>query len=390
MTTDFQKDLACLYDIIDREIEKVGITSESNFCGTCSKCCHYLYRFPVSSLEIEYIRRIYDNQQHPPEFVDFLNGKIKKSDGTLVKCPYCSETGCSIYEARPMCCRLYGLSPFRPLLDLCVFRDSREKTHKLWRELVPLFRRFIDLKFAYYEAFRNSLTAQTLTDFLDRGNVHLVHHELEKALRDFQEALAINDRDAIAHSYMGALYESTGDIRMAYEEYHRAIELDPLDYGTHIKLGLLYHSQNNLQKTYEHYSKALEIDPLNAQIWGNLGLLFISMNKWNDAEDAYKRALQLEPNNSIYHVCLGNVWYAMKDIPRTVGQMQKAIELNPEEDIAYLCLGSIYENKGKIKKSLKEYQNFVRCTADINRKALIEEKIKALQNLLKTGSYKKA
>jgi len=389
MTAGFKRDLKAIYDQVDSKIKTVGITGESNYCGTCSKCCHYLYRFPVSSLEIEYIGDRYGELQHRPEFIDFLNGRIKNTDGSPVKCPFCTDSGCGIYEARPMCCRLYGLSPFRPLLDLCIFRDMQEKTHRLWRELVPLFRRFIDLKFSYYDTFRDTLAARTLTDFLDRGNVHLIHHELEKALKDFHEALAINENDAIAHSYLGAFHESAGDIQMAYQEYLRALELDPLDYGTHIKLGLLYHSQNNLEKTYEHYAKALEIDPLNAQIWGNLGLLFISLNRWNDAENAYRRALELEPHNSIYHVCLGNVWYAMKDIPRTVRQMQRALELNPKEDIAYLCLGSIYENGGKIKKSIREYQKFTRYTADMNRKAHIEEKIRALQNLLSNGTKKK-
>ncbi len=378
MEKPFLSRLKVLYDEIDGQISGEGITKEGNLCGSCSRCCHFLYRFPVSTLEIGYILDRYPEREHPVEFRDFLNGQLKKPDGTKAPCPYCESEGCSIYDGRPMCCRLYGLSPFRPLLEKCVFINEKEKAHLVWKSLTPLFKRFIDLRFEYYEATLDDIKPLTITDFLDRGNIYLVNKSYEEAFNEFREALRLNPDDPATYTYFGMFYEQTGQNDKALEAYNQTLKLDPLDFNTHIRTGLLLHSLQRFDEAEEHYRKALSIDPCNAQAWGNIGLICISTSRFGEADEAYRKAIEIEPGNATYHVCLGNVFYARQDIEKTIESMEKALSINPKDDLAFLCLGSVYERKGDLEKSVDSYNQFLNYSQDEERKKIIIQKIQSL------------
>jgi Tfp pilus assembly protein PilF len=383
MERQFLTRLQELYDDIDSRISAAGVSEGGNKCGSCSQCCHYLYRFPVSSLEIEHMLDRFPDMEHPAGFKDFLNGQLKKPDGTKAPCPYCAEEGCRIYSYRPMCCRLYGLSPFRPLISGCVYAQEKEKANAVWRELTPLFKKFIDLRFEYYENTMDEIRPVTITDFLDRGNIHLVKKSYEEAFNHFKEAMSLNPDDPTVYTYFATFYEHTGQPEKSIEAYDYALKLDPLDYSTHIKAGFLLHSLQRFAEAEEHYRKALSIDPGNAQAWGNIGLICISTSRLDEADEAYKKAVDLEPGNSVYHVCWGNVFYARQNIEKTIESMKKALSLNPGEELAYLCLGSVYEKTGELEKSMDNYSRFLEHSKDEERKKAVGGKIASLQALQK-------
>lgn len=376
----YLNELAGIYDRLEKHIASSGILKKDHFCGDCVRCCLFLYRFPVSSLEISYISEFYRDREHPAAYIDFLNGRLQTADGSRARCPYSRPEGCSIYKARPMCCRLYGFSPFRPLYENCAYLAIRKEANTLWRKLNPLFKDFIDLKFDYYRAEMETRKPLTVSDHLDRGSIYLADHNLERAREEFEEALSLNPRDPISHSYVGWLHEMSGDLESALKKYRFALKLDPQDYTTHLKCGFLLHGMQRLEESFEHYKKALEIDPCNAQAWGNIGLIYVSTGQWKEAEMAYLKALEFEPENPIYHICLGNVWYALNKMRKTISQMKKALKLNREEDLAYLCLGSVYERKGDLKNALSNYRSFVKYTADERKKRIILDKIKYLES----------
>jgi len=378
MEKPFLSRLQELYDEINSQISTSGMMKESNICGTCSQCCLSLYRFPVSSLEIAFMKDRCPDSKHPAEFIVFLNGQLKKPDGSKAPCPYFITKGCSVYDGRPMSCRLYGLSPFRPLYEKCAFIDVKEKAHSIWRNLNPLFRRFIDLRFEYYEATLDEIKPVTITDFLDRGNIYLVKKSYEEAFNQFREAMHLNPDDPTIYTYFGTFYEQTGQYDKALEAYNYTLRLDPLDYNTQIKTGFLLHSLQRFTEAEEHYRKALSIDPLNAQAWGNIGLICISMSRLDEAEEAYRKAIELEPGNAIYHVCLGNVFYARSDIEKTIESMEKALSINPEDELAFLCLGSVYEKKSELEKSVASYNKYLEHSRDEERKKAIREKVQSL------------
>lgn len=376
-----------IYTKLNKKIVSADIINDKNFCRSCTRCCHFLYRFPVSSLEISYIYNIYRGIEHPENFTDFLNGRLKNPDNSKVSCPYSTGVSCSIYDARPMCCRLYGLSPYRPLLENCVFLTIREKAHALWQSLIPLFREFIDMKFDYYRRNMEDFKPVTISDFLDRGSIFAMNKDFYRAKNDFEEALRINPNDPISHSYSGWLYELQGDKEKALYKYKLCLKLDPLDYITHLKIGFLLQELQRIEEAFAHYKKVLEIDPYNAQAWGNIGLIYLSTGQWKDSEMAYLKAIELDPGNSTYHVCLGNVWYSLNKVRKTISQMKKSLKLNPQEDIAYLCLGSIYEKRGNLKKSIDNYRKFIKYSNDEMKKRVIHDRITYLESLSTLSSH---
>ncbi|WDP91287.1 MAG: tetratricopeptide repeat protein [Desulfobacter sp.] len=340
--------LASIYSRLNEKIASLELDKDGNFCGTCVQCCHHRYRFPVSSMEIDYILHHHEGLDFQDAFIDYINGRLKGSGGTPARCPYSSEAGCLIYEARPMCCRIYGFAPYRPLLAGCSYIGIREETKKIWRTLVPIFNEFIGFRNSFFARSLEAFTPKTITDFLDRGILFLAASTPEKALAEFRGALDLNPDDPLVHACMGEYHEAIGEIETALDRYRHSLVLDSYDYATHLKIGLILQKQEQFEAAFDHYKKALDIDPYNAGAWGNIGQIYAASGRMRDARDAYQWAISFDPANPVYHMCLGSVFYAENDPEQTIVHMERALALSPAEDMASFCQSCIAESKKNI------------------------------------------
>ncbi len=145
----------------------------------------------------------------------------------------------------------------------------------------------------------------------------------------FTRALAISDRNHIAHNNLAAIYLEAGRVDDAMP----------------------------------HIRRALEIYPLYAQAHGNMGAALFMQKKYGDAEKHLTKALQIDPANTEFQVHLAT-------IKATTGKEEEAIKMfenillrEPHRDNALLELGLIYSRAGKYKEALP----FFAKAARINR-----------------------
>ena len=274
-------------------------TGQDNACGSCTDCCHHNYRFPVGSLELEYMQA--KGFEITQEYVDFLNGRIHPPDGSLPLCPHSTPEGCGVYEARPMCCRIYGFSPYRDLLPGCVYKDFPDQVAPVWEQLPPLFGAFLNLRREHYIQCRPEPV--TLTDFLDLGGLFLEVGELPTALAHFQKALALNPKDPRAHFSMGEYHSHRQEGDKALIHYHNSLELDPSDFNTHVRLGGLYQEQGKWDTALDHYTQAREMDPKNPVHWMLAGSAHFALEQLAEAKTHMEKVLTLNPDDNLAQLC---------------------------------------------------------------------------------------
>ena len=134
------------------------------------------------------------------------------------------------------------------------------------------------------EALKNGATEQALTLltrlsldapdkprlFTNLGLTHFRLHQADLAEQAFQQAIARNPDDAVAHNHLGILQRRQGRFEDALLEYQRAIEIDSKYARAHLNLGILFDLYlQDLEKALQQYRKYLDLtSEENAQVAG--------------------------------------------------------------------------------------------------------------------------
>ena len=110
-----------------------------------------------------------------------------------------------------------------------------------------------------------------------------------------RQALALTDRNHIAHLVMGNALLVDGDRAGAASHYGLALATKP-DYGEALNnLGNLYFSAGRYDEAGRHYKLAVMHNPGNVQARNNLGIVLLIQGKKSEAIACFREALRLAP-----------------------------------------------------------------------------------------------
>jgi tetratricopeptide (TPR) repeat protein len=92
--------------------------------------------------------------------------------------------------------------------------------------------------------------------FTNLGLAYFNSGQLEQAEAAFQQAIARDSRDAVAHNHLGILQRQKGEFASARESYERAIRINQ-DYAlAHLNLGILFDIYlQDLELALRHYQR---------------------------------------------------------------------------------------------------------------------------------------
>lgn len=106
--------------------------------------------------------------------------------------------------------------------------------------------------------------------FTNLGLAHFQLQQGELAEQAFQQAIARNPDDSVAHNHLGIIQRQRGRFQDALLEYQRAIEIDSKYARAHLNLGILFDLYlQDLEKALQQYRKYLDLtSEENAQVAG--------------------------------------------------------------------------------------------------------------------------
>jgi len=126
---------------------------------------------------------------------------------------------------------------------------------------------------------------------VEKYNIELSESErLERALRDYNEALNLDPRFTNALISRGILKRKKGDTPGAISDYSAAIEIkvSPLAYYNRANC---HYSLRDFKSAGEDYNKCLSLDPTHCSAYMNLGGLLFDQGKPEEAVEIFKKAL---------------------------------------------------------------------------------------------------
>ena len=108
--------------------------------------------------------------------------------------------------------------------------------------------------------------------FVNRGIAYRRLGDLDRAIRDYDEAIRLNPRAADAYNNRGNAFRALDDLTRARRDYDEAIRLNPHYAHAFNNRGIVFLELGELDRAMEDFDKALEEDPQYANAMRNRAL----------------------------------------------------------------------------------------------------------------------
>ena len=131
----------------------------------------------------------------------------------------------------------------------------------------------------------------------------LRHWENSETL--FRRALAVTEKNYLAHHSLAFHLATVGRTAEAQYHYEQALAILPTYYEAHLNLGLLLLAQGSLDAAAEHFLEALRCHPDSVEGHYNYGVILGRQGREAEAMEAFQRVLALQPDHLNAHYNLG-------------------------------------------------------------------------------------
>src|SRR2546430_3278161 len=139
------------------------------------------------------------------------------------------------------------------------------------------------------------------------------------------KALALDERNAEAHSYLGETKRILDrNLSGEDEELKRALEIDPNAVDAHLFMSFLKSAQGELEEAVQEIEEAERLDPLSPPVCFVAVLWYRSADRIEDAINAGQRSVQLDPNYVYFDPPLADAYREKGDFNQAVALYEKA------------------------------------------------------------------
>jgi tetratricopeptide (TPR) repeat protein len=151
----------------------------------------------------------------------------------------------------------------------------------------------------------------------------------KNSLSLWNQALACDPDNAVAHNNLGVLCGQVGQWEEAIAHYRIAVRSNPQYVNPENNLGTVLFRAGRVEEAIFHYRKALEINPYYAVAHSSLSNALLSQGQENEALVEAQKAIDLQPNYPEGRFTLGNAFLRKQETAAAVAQYQKAVSLDP-------------------------------------------------------------
>ena len=121
-------------------------------------------------------------------------------------------------------------------------------------------------------AFAQTRPADSAASYVKRGNWWFEQGDLDRAITDFDMAIAFDPNAAAAYYNRGCVRQAKGDGDRALADYRRATEINPRHGAAYNNSCGIYFVQGRLDEAIAACNRAIEIDPRFASAYCNRGI----------------------------------------------------------------------------------------------------------------------
>ena len=181
------------------------------------------------------------------------------------------------------------------------------------------------------------------------------------AIPFFEEAIKYDKTNDVAFAKLGAVYDSAGQKDKAVANYEKAIAINPELAALQTTLGLAYIENGEIAKAEAALNKSVAGGSDSVDTRTLKGLILFKKNENQQAIAAFDRVLELDNRNTAANYYSGQAYGRLEQNDKSIAAYKKALEIEPGYAPASFDLGVAYYNAGDYKNAAIFYENAVKA-----------------------------
>jgi membrane associated rhomboid family serine protease/Flp pilus assembly protein TadD len=169
----------------------------------------------------------------------------------------------------------------------------------------------------------------------------------------------------------------------AIEEFNLAIASDPAFALAHNDIGVAYIRKESYEQAINAFKKCLELNPevsVREMAYYNLGLAYLNLSRNDEAIGAFNQSLKLNSRDPETHHFLGMAYRRKELYDEAITAFKQSLQLKPDLVEAQINLGLTYEAKGLYDQAIAAYEEALKLdpTAEEVQQTLNELKARKM------------
>jgi tetratricopeptide (TPR) repeat protein len=174
--------------------------------------------------------------------------------------------------------------------------------------------------------------------YLLRGIAYSSLSAYQHAIENFDRTLALDSRNTLAYAHRAIANRKLKNYEQSLADFDRALILDPQLDGAQLLRSLTYEEFDEASRGLGDFDYTLELNPYDAQAYALRGMAYYALNEYQRAIQNLNHALELDPNGAQVHASRGHVYLELGDIEQAMADFQRSLELNPYDPYVRLML----------------------------------------------------
>ncbi|MDH7486435.1 MAG: tetratricopeptide repeat protein [Anaerolineae bacterium] len=184
------------------------------------------------------------------------------------------------------------------------------------------------------------------------GLMYLLLGDTRQAIPALQQAVALQP-DADNHTALGNAYYEAGEYEKALAEYQAALAADPGHVASLARLGDTYNKLGRTDEAIAAYRRALTLED-DADVRCFLAMLLERQGQMDEAIAEYHASLRLE-DNVLARLALASLYKRTDNPDQAIAEYQAALRLSDDAE-THVALARLYETQGRLEEAVGEYR----------------------------------
>ncbi len=220
------------------------------------------------------------------------------------------------------------------------------------------------------KSIRSPKKISTIKNLLRQGKI-------ATAIKIAKAIIAKDNRDIVAHYYLGKAYLADKKDELALMEFkvvNQEAIFDIMDIPEkefRQSIGQLYSKFNQTDDALNEYILLSKLDTTNADVFYETARLFEQKKKYEHALGYYNKTIQMNRRHGKAHAARGMILFRAKQYPEARKAIDIAIQISPDNFANYYYLGKILKETNEYPAAVEAFEKATR-DADFRQKALIE------------------
>jgi predicted O-linked N-acetylglucosamine transferase (SPINDLY family) len=184
--------------------------------------------------------------------------------------------------------------------------------------------------------------------YLNRGSALQMAGQLQAALQDYRQAVALMPELVMAHANMAVVLETLGDLAAAALSYRRVLELAPAAADICCRLAAVLQALGQAGEAETLFRRAMALQPQHPDALCGLAALLQQQGRAGEALALCRLALQLPSPTAVLLMNVGAVLLLLGQLEDGLAVSRRALALDPDLLNACNNIGSMLVGEGRL------------------------------------------